>query len=360
MRIAGCSDDTSDKPQKGKASPPGRMQQILGTLPSPVRGGTGRGLLGTSQTNAAPYSPPAHSPVKMASPTAPPPPSWSSAPPPAHQAVVYQAPAHQAPAPAFGNLAAQWQAPCIPAPSLPELSYREKLRAGGRGAFQRANHAGFGKSATEEWTPTAAQGQGIPAQWPQDQYNISMQYAGDGDSNQMWTSSGQMQSNACWGMPMDPPQMTPPQMAPQYPYAPQLQQTMLPQDLTQMSPMAGQQPPQAFLQQMPLMLPEMAMQTPQVQQLQTAPSPTPSSTNGTGTFPNAFSMQQVQLPQMQNCGDSAASLQGQMTPQSQIGVMVPQMPLMQVQSPQMENCGDSALMALQLKAAAELQECYED
>lgn len=166
-------------------------------------------------------------------------------------------------------------------------------------------------------TPTAAQGQGVPAHWPQDQYNIPMQYACDGDSNQMWTSSGQMPSNACWSVPMDPPQMIAPQMAPPYPYAPQLQQTMLSQDTAQMSPLAGQQMPQAFLQQpqMPLAPPEMAMQTPQV-----APSPT----SGSGSPADIDRCMAIVMP---GAGYSHVT---------------------------------ADLVAAQLKAMAETQGCYED
>jgi len=337
------------------------MKHLLDTLPSPARGGTGRGHLCTSQTSTAPCSPPAHSPVKISAPPPPPPPSWSSAPPPIHPAPVYQPPAYQAPASTYGALGTQWQAPRTAVPVLPERvfpSYREKLRAGGRGAFQRANHAGLGKSVTEEWdmaqmTPTAAQGQGIPAHRPKDQYNISMQYAGNGDSNLMWNSGGQMQSNACWSAPMDPPQMTP-----QYSYAPQLQQAMLPQDLRQISPTAGQQSPQAFLQQsqMPLLLPEMAGQTPQVQQhmpmaqtmpaeqLQTELSQMPSSTSGSGTCTNVFSMPQV-APSLRSGSGGPADIDRCMA------IVMPGAGYSHV---------TAGLVAAQLKAMAEIQGCYED
>jgi len=206
----------------------------------------------------------------------------------------------------------------------------------------------------QEWhkAPTAAQGQGIPPQWPEDQYNMAMQYAGDGDSNQMWSSAGQMQSNACWGVPMDPPSM-----APQYPYAQQphqFQQTMLPQDLAQMSPMAGQQSPQAFMQQsqMPPIMSEMAMQTQQHMQmvpsmtehLQMASSPTPSSTCGSGTFPNAFSM-----PQMASSPTSGSG--GPVDIDRCMAIVMPGAGYTHV---------TADLVAAQLKAMAETQGCYED
>jgi len=147
--------------------------------------------------------------------------------------------------------------------------------------------------STAQMTPTAALG---APQWPQDQHGMAMQYAGVGDSDQMWGNAGQMQGNECWGVSMDPSQM--PQ---QYPYAQQshqFQQPMLPQEITQMQSMSVQQSPEVFMPHNSTptmaMMPEMDMQTLQVQQvqmltpmhaqhLQMAPSPTSVMSSGSGS-----------------------------------------------------------------------------
>merc|ERR1719162_2176832 len=112
--------------------------------------------------------------------------------------------------------------PVMPAPAYQEQgfpSYRERLRAGGRGAFQRAFDIGL-----------------MPKNMKQEgQTGSSMSY---GDANQMWTGAGQMQSNdyayqAQYQMPMPSQQM--PLMMPHM---------AMQQPSTQMLPMQGEQSPQ--------------------------------------------------------------------------------------------------------------------
>jgi len=183
----------------------------------------------------------------------------------------------------------------------------------------------------QEWTPTADQG-GMQ-QWPEDQHNMAMQYAG-ADSNQMW---GQMQSNEHWAVPMEQPQMQQ-----QYPYA----QQQFQQDLT---PMVGQQSPQGFMpqSQMGAMMPEMALQTPQAQYAMPQSQMSPM-------LPD-MAMQTPQMPQMQ-----MAQMQMAPSPVSSSATPTDVDRCMAFVLGDSQLSEDKDLVALQLKAAAELQQCYED
>lgn len=109
-------------------------------------------------------------------------------------------------------------------------SYRERLRAGGRGAFQRAMDAGFvPKNMKQDWSglqasPAPAQGF-LPKTQAEGNQAGMMQYSTLGDSQQMWNGAGQCSSMA--------------------------QQQMQPQA-------------QAMMQMMPPMPPQMMMQAPEV------------------------------------------------------------------------------------------------
>jgi len=87
------------------------LEQLLGGIPSPARTHPGTKQISNGQRHGIPCSPPAHSPTLLST-------SAVATPPP----------------------------PQVSAPVDREtagLSYREKLRAGGRGAFQRAYNVGL-------------------------------------------------------------------------------------------------------------------------------------------------------------------------------------------------------------------------
>jgi len=177
-------------------------------------------------------------------------------------------------------------------------SYRERLRAGGRGAFQRAIDAGLApKAMKQEWSGLQASSgpaQGFLPQQLDCHSAAMMQYSTTGDGQQIWNGIGQMQSNGGWCSPMNQPQM-------------QSQQPYMPQQMMSQS-MPQQMPPQVFQDQ--------------VQMMQGGASP---------------HLAQMVAPQMQAHLDSC---------------MANAMPQAGQQ--------DQEFMALQLKAAAELQQCYQD
>lgn len=213
------------------------------------------------------------------------------------------------------------------APPHPEHgfeSYRERLRAGGRGAFQRAFDVGLLPKNMKE----------AP--------NSSMPYAAVGDSQQMWSGAGQMQSNDFCGMSMQQQQYQCIQQV--VPPSPEMQHmTALPVQ----SPM--QQP------QMSVMMPQMAMQQQVVSLAQGEQSPQMAQMQMT-----QMPVAQMQLPQM-----STAS--GEQTPTSN-GASTPTeiedwcrrecMGILTSQTSQFFPC-DQDLLAAQLKASADCQR-YED
>lgn len=129
------------------------------------------------------------------------------------------------------------------------MSYRERLRAGGRGAFQRAMNAGLmPKNMKQEW-----------CQQPQ-QLNNNMAMQCDGQ--QMWNTNwqqGQMQMQPTQQMQCQPAQM-PVQMMPQM----QAQPSQFQQPMQMMSMECMQEPqmqaPQAQVQMFEM--PMCQMQTP--------------------------------------------------------------------------------------------------
>jgi len=272
-----------------KAPATGRLPLHLALgIPSPARAGAKKNFQGGSQLKNMPYGPPAHSPAPLAEPLVPPPPQFLAAP-------ACHAPQEQQP-------------PTMTMLDPSATSYRERLRAGGRGAFQRALDAGLApKGMKQEWSglqaPSAPARGFLPKQQPECQSAAMMQC--QGDAQRMWNGTGQMQSNDGWCSPMNQPHMNQLQMQSQQPYVPQ-------QMMSQSMP--PQMPPQVFQDQ--------AQQ--QAQLMQGGQSP---------------HMPQMAAPQMQ------ADLNRCMA------IVMPQ-------PAQFE--GDRELMALQLKAAAELQQCYQD
>lgn len=268
-------------PESPVAAPPkvpatGRLplQLALG-IPSPARAGAGKKFQGSAQPKNMPFGPPAHSPAPLAQPLVPPPPQFL-------------------PAPACQ----EQQPPTMTMMDPSATSYRERLRAGGRGAFQRALDAGLApKAMKQEWnglTAPSAPAQGfLPKQLDCQSASI-MQYPGTGEGQQIWNGTGQMQSNDGWCSPVNQPQM-------------QLQQPYMPQQMMS-QPMPQQLPPQVFQDQVQLM-------------------------HG-GESPHAA---QMAAPQMQ--ADASSCPANTMPPAEQ---------------------QDLEFMALQLKAAAELQQCYQD
>jgi len=179
------------------------------------------------------------------------------------------------------------------------MNYRERLRAGGRGALQRGFDAGFVPKPMHqqqaEWDAAQAYGQGYADYYAQ----------------YMWNGQDQMASDDWWGASMNSQQYMQQghmQEMPEYyqqQMAPQPQELLLPA----MSPHQHETP---TMMQMSPMTPQMGAMTPQGECQQGPPM-------------------QMQAPQTELVIPGAAQLSG-----------------------------DADLMALQLKAAAELQECYED
>lgn len=276
---------------KGKAP---SVLQLLGSVPSPARAPLG----GSMQ----PFGPPAHAPMPMVAPVVPPPPPLM-------------------PAPACQAAQAHWEPPRAMGQPEPAFgSYRERLRAGGRGAFQRAFDIGLvPKNMKQEWMTNGT-----------DANNGAMGMPYGGDAQQMW--NGQVQSSDYGGMAMQAqypyvqqvPQQSPMpvQMMPQPQMQPQMQQPM------QMMPMAsGDQSPQMGQ----LQLPQMAMQQ--------------------------MAMQQSQMPSMGMSQAPTPTSSGASTPSGVESVRSECMAILMPQASQF-SC-DNDLLAAQLKASADCQ-CYED
>jgi hypothetical protein len=173
----GASTDASNR--SGPAS--GRLPlQLLASLPSPARAPQGGTAQGASLQKPVPYGPPSHA-APLLAPTVPPPPPFSPGP-------VYQT---------FGA-AAQEQAQMQLSSGVqlmlePALSYREKLRAGGRGALQRAINAGLvPKNMKQQWFAQQMPAHVGSSSAPPESYqhNIAMPFSMLGDD--------QVQLNSCW------------------------------------------------------------------------------------------------------------------------------------------------------------------
>lgn len=213
----------------GKAPP---LQQLLGSVPSPARA-----FANSNQQNSAPFGPPPHAPMPMVAPVLPPPPPMMPA-PCQEQLIPQEA--------AFG-------------------SYRERLRAGGRGAFQRAFDAGFvPRNMKQDWISQSTDMQ---------QGAVAMSYASVGDGQQMW-GAGQMQSTDYCGMSMQA-QYQCMQQVPQQPSMPMqmMSQPQMQQPVQMVSMGSGDQSPSMSQMQMPQM--QIPLQLPHLAVSQTQ-TPTPS------------------------------------------------------------------------------------
>lgn len=262
------------------------LTQLLGSIPSPARGNMyGNG--NAPAPNCMPFAPLAHAPMKFGAPAGPPPPPMMPAP--------------------------------IAAPQFQEAgfgSYRERLRAGGRGAFQRAFDVGLvPKNMKQDWNGVqmpSTPAQGMLLQSAEGHNCSQMSY--DGSHGQMWNGTGQMQqSNDYCGYAMQ---------------APQMQMQMLPQ-------MAVQQP----MQMMPMQQGEASPVTPQM----AMPQP----------------QMQMQLPPMAMSQPQTPSSSGYNTPTSSDSVRAECMAILMPQASQFFPC-DQDLLAAQLRASAESQQRYED
>lgn len=217
---------------------------LLGGIPSPARptaAATGHpllpaiGQLGTAQPQqpqGIPCCPPPHAPMPLTMPAGPPPPPL---------------------------------APAINCES--GASYRERLRAGGQGAFQRAFDIGLmPKQMKNDWNgarPSEIQGM-LPQQTDM-QSNMMMPCMAGGDTQQAWHGTGQMQNHDYWYVPVDQPQMST-----HCPYTEQVSMAQMPQtqDMYQMTmpdhqsmmAMPDQQPVLAMPDQQPMLtMPPQAM-----------------------------------------------------------------------------------------------------
>jgi len=142
-----------------------------------------------------------------------------------------------------------------PGPEPPCSNYRERLRAGGRGAFQRAfdmglvpknmRHDQWNSMSTPTTTPTSMMGQQMDSN-----IGASEGYGMCGDAHQMWGGGVQsMQSGASdfWMMPTDGRAATH-MNSQQVTYMQQMSQ-MMPQ--AAMQPQPPQQTPQMYSSSMP-------------------------------------------------------------------------------------------------------------
>jgi hypothetical protein len=317
------------------------LEQLLGSIATPSRAHQS-GPPAVSQVssysgiqrNGIPCGPPAHAPTLLAPPTLPPPPLMP--------APVYQAPQQQ------------WEPPRTAAPQLsPEASfgsYRERLQAGGRCAFQRNIEAGLMPKAMRQEAPCY-----VPLQQPEMQngavmqYDSQYEYALAGDGQHMWSGAGQMQSNDCWQVPVDQTDYT--SQCAYMQQVPQMQQQMASPEISQLLGMTDQlsMPPQAQ-QQMQVQMPFQVQQS-QFQQMAPMAMDEQSMQMLQMQSPQ---MQLPQLPQMELPQTPMSQMSGESTPCDIDRCMAIVMP-----QDSQSQC-DRDFMALQLKAAAELQQCYED
>lgn len=187
------SDDSSLQRPSADVS----ILHLLGGIPSPARTYPGSGYIAPSQPQGVPCCPPPLTPMPLTTPMSPPPP-----------------------------------------PNVPVLnyeagpSYRDRLRAGGQGAFQRAFNAGImPKSMKADWNG-ASQVADTQATLPQQvdvQNGMLMPCMMGNEPQQVWGAAAEMQSHDYWYVPMDQNHMSQQCMYTQSP------------DMLQMPPMPGQQ-----------------------------------------------------------------------------------------------------------------------
>lgn len=128
----------------------------------------------------------------------------------------------------------------------PTVSYRERLRAGGRAAFQRAIDAGLvPKNMKQEWCATQPSAMANSYQEFQNN-NMGMQYGSLGDGQQMWNAMGQAQTGNCWQQVQMP--MQAPTFAPHHHMQPQMAVPMM----SQMQPQPAQVQAQVPMFEMPM------------------------------------------------------------------------------------------------------------
>lgn len=290
------------------------LQNILGSVPSPARAPFG-------QVNSTPFGPPSHTPMPMVAPVGPPPPPLMPAPVCQDQWEGARATGPLLAEPAFGN-------------------YRERLRAGGRGAFQRAIDAGFvPKNMKQEWGAmqmSSANAQGMLSSAADVHSGGNMSY-GVGDSQQMWGGAGQMAGSDYCGVALQ-------QQYSQDYCGMQMQAPPTPD----MMPM-GQQIAPPMSTQTPLMLPQMAVQQPMQQQMQMMPMQGDQS---------PMQMAQMSMPVTPMAvPQTPTTASGDTTP---VGIDHVQRECMAILMPQTSQfpC-DKDILAAQLKASADCQR-YED
>jgi len=251
------------------------------------------------------------------------------------------------------------------------MSYRDRLRAGGQGALQRAIHAGFvPKAMKQEWSTTGPAQGGLH---PQPGNNF---WSG-GHVNDGW-SQGQLQSQydpmvhnqMVEGRYSDPQmdlqqmmQMSEQQLGQQMQqsrFVPQMSsdQNDMQQHMQMLQMPQRDQPPHMFQMQVPMsqgdqsptMFQMKGDQSPQMLQMQVPVSQGDQS-------PNMYQMQapaHMQSPHMQMAEMGMPQLLAAMP--TAIGDGAPA----DIDRSAAEFQGDKDFMALQLRAAAECQQCYED
>lgn len=319
------------------------VEQLLGNVATPVRGSLPRGTpLGT-----IPVGPPAHAPILSIAPAGPPMRPLVP-PPPSMPAPVCRAP--QQP----------WEAPRTtepPAvPGVEFVSYRERLRAGGRGVFQRTIDSGLmPKAMKHEWGPNAMQVSA--SQQPEAPNSMMLQYSSGYESQQMWMGVESMQGNEYWGSQIDQSQCAYMQQGTHFQQPAEMSHMMMPtSDQSLMLPMPQQSQSQMSF---PVMSPMHTQQS----QLQQAVHMAPMTFNDQPMQMLEMQSTQPQLPQMQQQGLPPVSMaqvhvstpmaNGDNTPSEIDRCMAMVMP----QSSQFAH--DKDLLAAQLRAAADCQ-CYED
>jgi len=292
--------ETIAKGAKGKAPMP---FSLLSSLPSPARN--------LARSQPGPCGAPTYAPAALVAPSMPPPPMM---------------PAPPCQAPNMMNMAI---------PEQPQLgSYRDRLRAGGAGAFQRAFQSGLvPKAMKQDWNTGlgyTAQMQGQGYNMPQEaqiQNGAGMQYSMGGDSQQ-WYGAGQAQGPDCLGILMNQSQMPAPQQ----------------QQLQQNAQMVQQMPAQAPMQYLQVPQPQLSMQM-------------ASFIDGEQGQMQMASMQMpsMQLPQMpimaeMHTGESTPTMSGYSTPSE----------CMSTAMPQVTEHGVPEDLDAYLKAAAAANDGYED
>lgn len=237
------------------------LLQQLGRIPTPAR------------YSAVPLTaPPVASMVPLQAPSMPPPPQ--------------QPPLITLPTAACQPTQPSWDASYAahaPMCAAPFASYREKLRAGGRGALQRAIGAGLmPKNMKQEWSlqqDTTMHVNDVSQQQPHGQnstYESSpMSYVMPANSNPGWNAVASAQGDPCWHMQIEQNQMPAP-----YPNS-NMQAMYQPADAGRMP--CNPQYPQQMMPAQPPQQPQMGVPQMQVQQVQLPQAQMPVTHGGDAT-----------------------------------------------------------------------------